>query len=106
RHNRDFRSPERPGAAIPQPQSCILPVLAVAARPRAHPADRPRSECASARAPFSLALILADPAILDLNNSVSVLRVLFVVRDLNDRGALVVEPLEQLHDFFALAGMQ
>src|SRR5579875_2064130 len=50
--------------------------------------------------------ILSDPAVLDLDYAMAVLGVLFVMRNLNDGGALLVELLEKLHDFLALARMQ
>ncbi len=50
--------------------------------------------------------VLGNPSILNLDDSVAVLRVLLVMRDLDDGRTLLVEPLEELHDLFALARMQ
>src|SRR5690348_5226338 len=47
-----------------------------------------------------------DPAVLELDDAIAVARVLFRVRHLNDRRALGVEALEQLHDLAALARVQ
>src|SRR6266404_205506 len=50
---------------------------------------------------------LADhPAILQLDNAAPIRRVSLGVRDLDDRCARVIQPLEQLHDFFALRRVQ
>src|SRR6266851_8322444 len=51
--------------------------------------------------------LLADhPAVLELNNSMTIHGVALRMRDLNDGGAPVVEALEELHDFVALRGVQ
>src|SRR3954462_2800761 len=47
-----------------------------------------------------------DPAVFQLDDSIAELRVLFGVRDLDDRRAFVVQLLEQLHDLAALARVQ
>src|SRR5260370_6106445 len=48
-------------------------------------------------------LLFTDhPAVLELNNSMSIHGVALGVRDLNDCRTGVVEALEELHDFFAL----
>src|SRR5216684_6010215 len=52
-------------------------------------------------------LLFTDhPAVLELNNSMSIHGVALRMRDLNDGGAGVVEALEELHDFIALRGVQ
>ena len=47
-----------------------------------------------------------DPAVAQLDDAIAVGRVLIRVCDLNDGCAFAVQLLEQLHDFFALAGME
>src|SRR6185437_10927337 len=47
-----------------------------------------------------------DPAVRQLNYPVAVSCPSLVVRDLDDRRSFVVELLEEVHDHFALAGMQ
>src|SRR6266849_1891956 len=52
-------------------------------------------------------LLFTDhPAVLELNNSMTIHGVALRMRDLNDGGAPVVEALEELHDFIALRGVQ
>src|SRR5258708_12688491 len=52
-------------------------------------------------------LLFTDhPAVLELNNSMSIHGVALRMRDLNDGGAPVVEALEELHDLVALRGVQ
>src|SRR5579862_8403081 len=53
-----------------------------------------------------LRLPVDDPAISQLNDAVAVGGPCVVVCHLNNRGAVVVEPLEQIHDHFSLAGVQ
>src|ERR1700722_6338689 len=49
---------------------------------------------------------LDHPSVLQIDDAVAVGGVGFRVGDLHDGGALLIQPLEKLHDFFALAGMQ
>src|SRR5882672_6439739 len=52
-------------------------------------------------------LLLADyPAVFQLDDAVAVGGVALGVGDLKDGGAAFVEALEELHDFFALRGVQ
>src|SRR5206468_11503628 len=47
-----------------------------------------------------------DPAVLQLDDAISEARVLFRVRDLDDRGTLGVQALEQLHDLASLTRVE
>src|SRR5712664_4970431 len=47
-----------------------------------------------------------DPAVLQLNNAAPVRSISFRVRDLDDGCSAVIQPLEELHDFVTLCGMQ
>src|SRR5207249_7351067 len=47
-----------------------------------------------------------DPAVPKLNNAFPIRCVFLRVRDLNDGHAFVIELAKQLHDFFALTGVQ
>jgi len=47
-----------------------------------------------------------DPAIFKTDDPIAVSRIGLGVRHLNDRGALVVQALEHVHDLFALGRMQ
>src|SRR5580698_6430242 len=47
-----------------------------------------------------------NPAIGDIDDAVPVLGILLVVSHLNDRGSLVIQALEEIHDLLALARMQ
>src|SRR5438552_18919585 len=47
-----------------------------------------------------------NPTVLQLDNPAPVRSVSLRVRDLDDRRASVIQPLEKLHDLFALRGMQ
>src|SRR5579863_5834854 len=50
---------------------------------------------------------IADhPAVLQLNNAISVCRISLRMRDLNNGGAAVIQFLEELHDLLALCGME
>src|SRR5262245_45909641 len=51
-------------------------------------------------------LFVHYPAVTQVHDPASVGRVGFRVRDLDDRRACLIELLEQLHDFLALARMQ
>src|ERR1041384_7367823 len=50
--------------------------------------------------------VIDDPAVFKSHNSIAVRGVGFGVRHLNDRGAFVIETLEQIHDLFALRRMK
>src|SRR6266566_2592142 len=47
-----------------------------------------------------------NPAVAQLNDPLAVRRVLLRMRDLNDGHAFIIELAKQLHDFFALTGVQ
>src|ERR1041385_7908707 len=50
--------------------------------------------------------VIDDPAVFKSHNPIAVCGVSFGVRHLNDRGAFVIETLEQIHDLFALRRMK
>src|SRR5215471_7822814 len=50
--------------------------------------------------------ITNNPAILQIDNAISVRGIYLRVRYLNDRGALLVQPAKQLHNFLRLAGVE
>src|ERR1041384_809580 len=50
--------------------------------------------------------VIDDPAVFKSHNPIAVSGVSFGVRHLNDRGAFVIETLEQIHDLFALRRMK
>src|SRR5437667_8526922 len=47
-----------------------------------------------------------NPSVLQLNNAATVGSISLRVRDLDDGRPAVIQPLEELHDLFALCGMQ
>src|SRR5215510_15319367 len=50
--------------------------------------------------------ITNNPAILQIDNAISVRGIYLRVRYLNDRSALLVQPAKQLHNFLRLAGVE
>ena len=54
---------------------------------------------------FSL-LFVNDPPVAQLNDAFPVRSVFVRVRDLHDGHAFIIELAKQLHDFFALTGVQ
>src|SRR6266478_85927 len=51
-------------------------------------------------------VVTHNPAVLQLDDPVSIRRISFGVRHLNDRRAGVIQSFEELHDLIALCGMQ
>src|SRR5467141_2943247 len=51
-------------------------------------------------------VVTHNPAVLQLDDPVSIRCISFRVRNLNDRGARVIQPLEQLHDLITLRRVQ
>src|SRR5690349_24389854 len=56
--------------------------------------------------PSHRSLAPRDPAVAQLDDAIAVRRILFRVRDLNDRRAFVIQLLEQLHDLTTLTRVQ
>src|ERR1700687_757380 len=54
----------------------------------------------------SCCVVTHNPAVLQLDDTVSIRRISFGVRHLNDRGTRVIQPLEQLHDLITLRRVQ
>src|SRR5439155_25828734 len=51
-------------------------------------------------------LFVSDPGVSQLNDAFAIRRVLLRVRHLHDGHAFIIELAKELHDFFALTGMQ
>ena len=60
----------------------------------------------SIRKAYFRSAIIHDPAIAQLHDPFPVRRIFLRMRDLDDCHSLFVQSSKQLHDFFALAGMQ
>ena len=79
-----------------------------AQRRRANPFmhAKPASRCPYPRIQFRIRAVLRHPSISNFNHPIAVARIDFGVRYLNNRCALLIQLLEELHDLLGLAGVQ